>query len=245
VQHGLALVLAFLAPVLPVRAEEPKEIIEKAIRAHGGEAKLAKTALTRTKGKGTMDVSGVTIAFTVESVSQVPDKLRTVHAFDVMGQRQTVTTVFDSDQAWQSRNGMAIEIKGPLLEELRHTLHFRRIESLLPLVKDKEFTLASLPEITVDEKLAVGVKVSAKGRRDCSLYFDKETGLLVRVIRKMLDLNQQEVDTETTYKAWKDFEGLKLPTKVVVQQGGKKLQEAEVLEYKFLDKIDPSDFAKP
>ena len=241
----LAVLGAFLTLPLSVHADEPKAIIEKAVRAHGGEARLLKVEFVRTKSKGTIETNGVTVAVVIESVSQLPTRLRTVHEFDIMGQRQSVITVCDSGKAWQMRGSATEDITGARLDEVRQTLHARRIESLLPLVKEAGFELSGVADIDVNGKPAVGVKVATKGLRDCTLYFDKDTGLLVRLTRKTLDLNQQEADTETTYSAWKDFDGLKLPTKLLVQQAGKKLLEAEITECKFPDKVDPGEFLKP
>jgi hypothetical protein len=236
----LLLCLAFLPPV---RADEPKTLIEKAIRAHGGEAALAKVEITRTRSTGTFDLNEVKTAVTIDSLTQLPHRFKTTHTFDVMGQRETAGLVFDGEKAWMPRRAGALS--AAQLYEVRQTLHARRVESLLPLLRDKEFTLAGLPEVLIGDRPALGVKVSAKGMRECELYFDKENGLLVRSARKTLDLQQKEVETATTYSAWKEFDGLKLPTKLVMHQAGKKIFEGEVLEYKFLDKVDLAEFTQP
>jgi hypothetical protein len=246
-------VCASLALALSVRADEPKAIVEKAIRAHGGEAALARTEITRVQWKGTFEWDGVTGAVTIESLTQLPNRFRSVNSFDVMGQKDSVGIVYDGEKAWMTPTSgrqkqpprPGAEPTGALLDEVRQLLHARRVESLLPLLRDKTFELSALPEIKVGDKPALGVKVSAKGMRDCSLYFDKESGLLVRTARKSLDLFQKEVDLETTYSAWQQFDGLKLPVKLVMHQSGKKLLEAELVEYKFLDKVDPAEFLKP
>src|SRR5205807_2410640 len=51
---------------------------------------------------------------------------------------------------------------------------------LAPLLRDRQFTLAALPEAAVEGRPAVGVKASYPGQPDVSLWFDKETHLLVK-----------------------------------------------------------------
>jgi hypothetical protein len=239
---GLSLPLLVAAPA-PAQ-DDPKAIIEKAIKAHGGEEKMLKMAMVRTKGTGALEVNGVNVTATVDSIS-TPDKLRTDMSLDFMGQQITTKQVFDGEKGWVSGIGMTLELTGPLLEELKQTVAAKRVESLVPLLRDKMYTLSPAGETTVDGKKAVGVKVSAKGLRDSTLYFDKDSGLLVKSVRRMLNLLQKEVEGETIYSDFKDIGGVKVATKMIVHQDGKKFMEAQITEVKVLDKVEPSDFAKP
>jgi hypothetical protein len=92
----------------------------------------------------------------------------------------------------------------------------------------------------------VGVKVSSKGHRDVTLYFDKGSGLLVKTERRALDpKSKQEVPEERVISDYRDLDGLQSPRKAVVTMDGKKVMEAEATEVKFLDKLDDSVFARP
>jgi hypothetical protein len=44
---------------------------------------------------------------------------------------------------------------------------------------------------------------------------------------------------------YQDVDGMKSAKKVLVNRDGKKFTEAEVLEVKFLDKVDDAEFTKP
>ena len=48
-----------------------------------------------------------------------------------------------------------------------------------------------------------------------------------------------------TYSDYKDFEGIKRPTKIKCNRDGKDFWNAEVTEFKVLDKVDPQTFAEP
>jgi hypothetical protein len=55
----------------------------------------------------------------------------------------------------------------------------------------------------------------------------------------------QEVDEERIIKEYQDTDGPKTAKKVLVNHDGKKYLELEVLEVKYPDEIDDSDFQKP
>jgi hypothetical protein len=98
----------------------------------------------------------------------------------------------------------------------------------------------------VNGKPAQGVKVSAKDFRDVELYFDQATGLIVKTSRQVLDTQtMKEVTQETYLSEFKESGGLKHATKAVIHREGKKFLEVEVTEYKLLDSVDDSEFAKP
>ena len=129
----------------------------------------------------------------------------------------------------------------------RESLHQRQMNlGKFNFVGDKNYTISPLGEIKVNDGAAVGIKVASKGHRDVNLYFDKQSGLMVKRETRALDLqNQQEVSEETFIRDYQDKEGLKTAKKVDVFRDGKKIMEAEILDVKFVDKLDDSQFQKP
>src|SRR5437899_2458149 len=95
-------------------ADEPQDIIAKAIQAAGGEAKLNKVQAVQTKTKGKIEFSGGR-SFTQEVTYQVPNKFRDVTHVDDMGKQTTVTTVFNGKEGWFNVQGQTHELKGKLL----------------------------------------------------------------------------------------------------------------------------------
>src|SRR5947209_17139515 len=85
------------------RAAEPRAVIDKAIKAFGGEEKLAKKA-GQAKNKGTLEIAGG-ISFTQEVSFQIPDKFKDVMHMEVNGQKVTITTVYNGKDAWVNANG--------------------------------------------------------------------------------------------------------------------------------------------
>jgi len=120
-----------------------------------------------------------------------------------------------------------------------------RLIRLTPLQTDKEFQLELIGEIKVGDKPALGVKVVSKGHKDARLYFDKETGLLVRADYQTVNAQKKEVTQEETFSDFKESGGFKRPMKVVALQDGKKLMEAEITDVKYPESIPASEFGKP
>jgi hypothetical protein len=130
------------------------------------------------------------------------------------------------------------------LKFVKEQMHEAYVLTLTPLLKDQRFALSALGETKLNDRPALGVKVSAKERRDVDLYFDKETGLLVKSVAKVV-LRMQETDQEIRYSGYKDVEGLKWPMKAVQYRNGNKYAETEITELKFLEKGDDSVFSVP
>jgi hypothetical protein len=228
------------------QAQDAKEVIEKAVKAQGGEEKLSKFPAARVKAKGSMELMGVEIEFTLDASVQNPDKFRNDIHLEVMGQKITIVQIYNGKKGWQSMGGEAMEVEGDQLDELKEEAYSNNLEQLYPLLHDKQFELKVVDGDKVDDKPTVGVKVTSKGHKDMTLYFDKDNGLLVKSRKKSKDPNGgQEVDAETFYKDYKDINGTKQSMKQLLKHDGKKFLEAEVTDMKLLEKIDPSTFDKP
>jgi hypothetical protein len=232
----------------PARAEEPaRAVVDKAIKAVGGADNLAKMNAATWKAKGMFYGFGAEgIPFTGDFAFEHPDKFRAAIDSDFNGQKFQFVTVINGDKGWRRMSDDTNELDKDQLKEQHEVMWFNALVSLAPLVHHKDLKLTSLGESKVEGRPAEGVKVSAKGRRDVSLYFDKETGLLVKAASKVLDeRSQEEVDQDTLYSDYKDVGGIKRPAKSRVMRGTNKYIESEVIEYKPADKLDAKLFTAP
>ncbi len=231
---GLALVLTGT-----LRADESKDVIDKAIKAAGGEEKLAKFKCYTWSAKGTYYGQGNEFAYTATYAVQWPDKFRA----DI---KDVFILVLNGDKAWRKMGEEATEMNADELAEQKEVHHAGYVTTLLP-IKSGGYTLAPLGEVKIGERPAVGVKASSKGHRDVNLYFDKETNLLVKAeyTVKSREEGGKEVTQEALYGNYQDVQGLKIPMKVTVNRDGKKYVEAEYSEFKPVDKPDDNMFAKP
>ena len=216
-------------------------LIDQAIKAQGGEAALTKvhTAVRTVSGVGSFGSGDVN--FSDEVTFSLPGRMKQVLKLDKAGQ---VITVVNGDRGWRSAGGAVLELAKEGLDELRESVYFEEwLTTLVPLKKDG-FDLAPVADKPVEGKLAAGIKVSSKGRGDARLYFDKTSGLLVKFERQTKDAGFV-VNKEYFYGGYKDFDGVKLPTKRTELINGKKFIELNSATYRFPGKVDDATFGRP
>jgi hypothetical protein len=244
----LATVLA-LAVAGAARADEQadmRKVIDKAIKAAGGEEKLAKYKAATFKDKGKFYGMGEGIAYTGEFAVQQPDKIRI--RIEGGGDTKFVfVRVFNGEKLWTKLGDNTQEVTDKdEIAEAKENSYATWVTSLVPL-KDKGFTLASLGEVKVHDKPAVGVRVSHKGHRDVNLFFDKDKGLLVKseTVVKDFMAGGKEFTQETLYENYKESGGVQRAMKLVINRNGEKYIESEVTEFEPKEKLEDAEFAKP
>jgi hypothetical protein len=215
-------------------------VIEKAVKAQGGADGLTRAAVAGREGKGTVSVPGSEATFTTEEVYNLPMQSRV----KIDGNKIRIVQVLNGDRGWKlSAGGGAIEMDRASLTWTQEEAYVWWLATLAPLLKDG-FELDVLPATKVNGRPASGVKVTARDRPDVSLYFDTESGLLVKIARRAKEAGVP-VDKEYSYSDYKDVDGVKVPGKEVIHINGRKFSEVQYSDYKFLRKPDESAFARP
>lgn len=241
----ICLVLGSASSVRADDQAELKALVDKAIKAAGGEEKLTKFKATTWKSKGTFHGMGVAIPYTSEWASQGATQFRALISSEIDGNKFTFAIVLNGDKGWRKLNDQAQEMDKDMLAEQKEERHADYLATLVPL-KDKAITLGALGDSKINNRAAVGVKVSQKGFRDVLLFFDKENyRLLKSEYRVKDDMSGKEVNQEVTYSDYKEVDGIKYPTKFVIKRDNKPYVEDEITEYKPVEKLDDSVFAKP
>jgi outer membrane lipoprotein-sorting protein len=247
---GLAAAVLIVASASVVRADDDaasKALVEKAMKAHGGETKIVQFKAETFKAKGKFYGIGDGVEYTGEWSLQSPDKMRVRIESGAGNMKFTFLRVLNGDKMWLKAGDktQAVENKDEIAEE-QEAAYVRTVTALAPL-KGKGFAFAPLGEIKVDGKPAVGVRVSHKGHRDVNLFFDKDRGLLVKSETMVKDVmaGDKELTQETLYENYKDVSGAQHPMKITINRDGKKYIEAEVTEIEPRESFDDSVFAKP
>ncbi|HMF13799.1 MAG TPA: hypothetical protein VKE94_15880 [Gemmataceae bacterium] len=230
------------------RADEQadlQKIIDKAIKAQGAD-KVDKTKKANTfKIKGVVHVMGMDLDFTGDFEFQEPDKIRTVQELTVMGNEIKVVTVVNGDKGWSNIMGNTMELGKDALESAKEDFYAGKVTDLTAL-KEKGYKLGTLAGKKIDDRETVGISVTHEGHKDIFLFFDKETGMLLAAERQAKDpMGGEEFKQETRFGNYKEVDGVKRPFKINILRNGEKFVEAEVTDYKVLDKLDDSLFAKP
>jgi hypothetical protein len=231
-----------LAAAKAARADDQadlRKVIDKAMKAMGGEEKLGKYKAHTWKGKGKYYGMGDGVDYTASGSIQFPDQYR-------LEIENVFTLVLNKGKGWVVANGQTTEMDKDQLEEQKEELYANWVTSLVPL-KDKAYKLTAVGDAEVDKRPAVGIKVSRAGHQDINLFFDKDTGLLVKTERRVKAREQggMEVNQETWMSDYKDVEGIKVALKFTIKRDGKLFVEGEDSDLKLLEKLDDSVFAKP
>jgi hypothetical protein len=227
-----------------------RAIIDKAAEAQGGAAKLAKFHAAVLKGSGKLyygTKDGIPMAG--ELTGEGADRLRMRVTLKPANMAPVeVVVVVNGSKGWKRiGKDSASPMPKDVLAEEREKVYCNWVATLAPL-KDKGFKLAALGEAKVDGRAAVGVRVSRKGHRDVSLYFDKDNHLLLKsamTVKNVEDGSNTEMKQEIFYGEYKDFGGARWPSRIRIEQGGKRFLEMNFTEVRAAGKLDPKVFAEP
>jgi hypothetical protein len=226
---------------------DARAVIDRAIKAIGGEDNLSRFKAVNLKGAGTFYGLGEGIPYTGEWAIQEPAQVRVAIEGKVNDQTFRLVRVINGDKGWVKLSGDETKpmSKDEVAEE-REGLYAGWVASLRPL-KDKAFKLAPLGNVKVGEHDAVGVRVSHEGHRDVSLFFDKATHLVVKTetIVKDIQGGGNEVTQESYPSDYKEFDGVKHATKGMIKRDGKRFVEVEWSEVHPAEKLDDGVFTMP
>jgi hypothetical protein len=224
--------------------DDVRAVLEKAIKAQGGAEKLKKFKAARIKTKGKIQVGGG-IEITQEISYLLPDKLREEVNLEVDGKHITQVVIINGSKFAVEVNGKKIPLPDKVKDSIKDVGHLLRVARLVAL-RDKAYNLAPLGEVKVNGKPAVGIRVGKKGHPDINLYFYKKTGLMAKLEHRAVDpLTGQEATEERIIAEYMESDGMPMPRRVTMRRDGKLFLEAEVLEARFLESLDESEFAVP
>jgi hypothetical protein len=239
---SMVAVLAWLTAAALGRAGERDKalaVIDKAIKAHGGADALNKASRYERSGKGVFCIGGETPITTEESV-HLPDRCRV----KVQIGATRIILVLNRDKGWMQAGGATQELPKAELKERREELYVWRLMLLTSLVKD-EFELTPLADAKVNDRDVAVVKVAHKDYPDVRMFFDKKSGLLIKMARRATE-SGVVLPKEYVYSEHKEFDGAKLPTKEVITiNRSTKMSEVRFNNYKVGSRFDDKTFDKP
>ena len=245
---GLALTILFVtAAAGPARADEkdPGAILDKAIKAVGGEEKLKKLDAISLKTKASIIINGDSNPFTVEATYQGLDRYRAVVDGEFGGNPFKAVIVLNGNKGWRKFGDENMDMDEDAVANEKRQIYLQIIPTKLVILKEKAYKLEAAGEQKVGDKPAAGIKVTGPDGKDFTIYFDKESGLPVRTVAKVVGFGNDEFTQETTYKDYKDFDGIKKAMKSESKRDGEDFIKSEISEFKVLDKVDAKTFSEP
>jgi hypothetical protein len=224
---------------------DAKTILDAAIKAAGGETALAKPVAFYYKFKGTAYEGDKKTPTVGEWFIQGYDKDRSVE-FDEDG-KVTEIEVLNGKDGWIKEGDQPTERQSDDQLALRRELIYLNWVTMLAPLKGNEFRLSTADETTVGDRKAVGIVVKHDKHRPVTLYFDKETNLLVEYERKFKDPDKgSDVDEVCLLSDYRDVQGTKQPFKAEVTWDGAKYVDLTITEMKLHEKpLDDKLFEKP
>jgi hypothetical protein len=237
----------FAGPAGSARGDDAKatDVLDKAIKAIGGQEKLDKIKGITWKAKGTLSINGSDSPFTIAATARGVDHIRSEFNAKFGDNEVKGLTVINGDKGWRKFGDMSGPLdKTQLANEKRNLYVILAPVTLVPL-KGKDFKLALVGEEKVDGKPAIGLKITGPDGKDFKLFFDKESGLPVKVVAQLKGFMGEDVTQETTFGGWKEMGGIKKATKMESKRDGEKFSTQEITEFKTLTKVDEKTFVEP
>jgi outer membrane lipoprotein-sorting protein len=248
---GLAL-LPFLslsanaAPALDGGVSEAEAVLDRAIKACGGQETIAKLQVVVKATSTTILRDGVTSHSIDYQISwQRPDRVRLEYSPRAAAKTNYVR-VIDGDGGWLSLNGAVRELPKTPLSQYGPEWGVEFAAELLTF-KGKAYKLTALGKVKIDNQTVVGVKVAREGVPDVTLYFDRDTNLLLKRVVTIPSpaAGGQDTQVEIEYADYKEAEKIKYASKVTIIRNGKNKTELNITEFKTVDKLEDSLFKKP
>ena len=241
----LAAMLGLLAP--PARADNPPvtQVLDKAIKALGGEEKLGKLHAFTTKAKGKVTLESGSNPISTETIFEGLDHFHSIFQGEFNGNKMEGVTVLNGDKAWRKFGDQKMEMEPDAVKNEKRTIYLMVVPATIVPLKSKDFKVEAAADETLKGKPAAALKVTGPDGKDFTLYFDKESGLPVRMVAKVIGWMGDEYVQDVSYGDYKDFGGIKRPSKVTMKRDGEDFIEQEITDFKVLEKVPAETFAEP
>jgi photosynthetic reaction center cytochrome c subunit len=226
-----------MAPPNPTEAKgdtgpAAEQLLDKYLQAAGGADAIEK--VNSRVMKGTMDFGGKSVPIDIYS----KDPYRRV-SFTHMPEGDSVTA-FDGHDGWLGMSGHPLrEMHGGDLDGASIDADLHLAAHLKPMFNEME--------VQGKENVGDHSTYVVLGRRDgkppISLYFDEQSGLLVRMVR-FADTALGLLPTQIDYADYRDLSGVKIPYRWTLARPGGRFT-IQLSEVKQNVPVDDAKFAKP
>jgi hypothetical protein len=154
--------------------------------------------------------------------------------------------IITKEAGWTVMAGRLRAASAEHLADVHEGLETLYASTLLFPLKEPGYHLSLAGETKIEGRPAVGVKVSRKlegrGNREFTLYFDKEQGYLVDLQIRVKGIDGREVNQDTIYSGYRDFDGVRSFSKSVTKREGKIFLETKITEFKTPAQLPPHTF---
>jgi hypothetical protein len=225
------------ASAVSVKQTPPDQILDKYIAAIGGAPALAK--LTSLTAKGTYEgYETLSEKVPVDIFAKAPNQLTTV----VHTQNGDSVSTYDGNRGWIAAADKLMRV----LPLAGGDLEGAKMDALLAFparIKQEFQWRTGFPSVSVDDRPVQVIQNAARGDAGAKLYFDSQSGLLVRQVR-YVDTAVGVIPTRIDYSDYRDVAGVKVPfRRVVTWTDGR--STIELSDVQPNPRIDAARFAEP
>jgi len=208
-----------------------KDVFQKYTNAVGGKEAFQK--ITARTYKGTLEIPNMNITGTFEMFFKAPNK--NLVSLNLIGYGENLNG-FDGTIAWAKDVVQGLRTKSNQeLEQIKLTSDFYYSVNLAKIYPKAEVT-----DVQKIEKTEVNV---VKADANTTLFFDKETGLLLKTERSVISA-QGKIPTTVSFSDYREVNGIKYPhTWQQSIHGGAMI--LKITEIKLNAEIDDAIFSKP
>jgi len=140
-------------------------------------------------------------------------------------------------------DGRVTEMADPQIADVQSEIDYYEITSLIPL-KEGACPMRPAEGVPLEKRETDAVQIQRKNHLVLTLFFDRESGLLVRTFGPHFEGGRQQ-NREMAFFDHKPFDGLVLPTRFSDVRDGAVVYPNNAIDYSFPTQIDPKEFEKP
>src|SRR5215475_3106109 len=184
------------------------QILDRYVKAIGGAA--AHRKLTSHVMKSTFVIGDSDVTASYESYSQAPNKSVDIGHFKVGNGREfELSRGFNGTEGWalNPTDGGFRELSGTKLAEQKRDADFYREIKLKELYPK----MALMGEVKIGDRTAYCIEATPTEGDPSKLYFEAQTGLIVRIDSISESVSKGKVPVETYYEDYREVDGIKLP----------------------------------
>ncbi|MFL5341991.1 MAG: hypothetical protein ACJ8F7_17735 [Gemmataceae bacterium] len=230
-------------PPTPEETAEARKRADWAIEAHGGATRLARIKGVIETLDGTVGAVPNDLLSKGEMHIQFPDRVRLKLDQDTPVGKVQVSIALAGSVGWEAKGPEVSDMSPTQVPDVLTDLYIQRLAIVMPL-KEESTQLWPLPEISVNNRRAVGIRVKPAKKPALEMYFDKETGHHIRTVALVHEASMP-VRRDILYLGHKEFDGVWLPTRLLELRDGTKFVEWLSISYQFVDQIDEKLLKRP
>jgi hypothetical protein len=243
----ITLTVVLIAPGPGARADEPTpdQIIDKALRAHGGAEKLSGLAGFTLKDRS--DYPGA-LSWDETLVVQIPGRYRSDRTIRSGGKSSRSLLVLDSDQGWWRSNDVVSPFPAAFVASYqKNTVPYvgpRAILKLRARQKNPACRFSTTGDCTIEGHPAVGLRMKLEGGPEETWYFDKDSGLLLQEERRVKQFEGEDEVSTILHEDYQTLDGFPIARTVTSRRDGKTTYTRQVLAFQVMTP-EAGEFAKP